>query len=33
MLAMDHDGNGLIEYHMSGNSGCWRPKDREIAGR
>ena len=27
MLATDRDGNGLIKYHMSGNSGCWRPKD------
>jgi len=23
MLAEDHDGNGLIEYHVSGNSGSW----------
>ena len=23
MLAEDHDGNGLIEYHVSGNSGAW----------
>jgi hypothetical protein len=23
MLAQDHDGNGLIEYHASGNSGSW----------
>ncbi|MEI6606043.1 MAG: hypothetical protein WCP35_12080, partial [Verrucomicrobiota bacterium] len=23
MLATDHDGNGLIEYCVSGNSGCW----------
>jgi hypothetical protein len=23
MLAEDHDGNGLIEYHASGNSGSW----------
>ena len=25
MLAEDHDGNGLIEYHLSGNSGSWTP--------
>jgi len=25
MLAMDRDGNGLIEYPMSGNSGSWAP--------
>jgi len=25
MLAMDHDGEGLIEYPMSGNSGSWAP--------
>ena len=23
MLAQDHDGNGLIEFHLSGNSGSW----------
>ena len=23
MLATDHDGNGLIEYKLSGNSGSW----------
>ena len=26
MLATDRNGNGLIKYHISGNSGCWRPK-------
>jgi Bacterial alpha-L-rhamnosidase 6 hairpin glycosidase domain len=25
MLAEDHNGNGLIEYHASGNSGSWAP--------
>jgi hypothetical protein len=25
MLAMDHDGKGLIEYPLSGNSGSWPP--------
>jgi len=28
MLAEDHDGNGLIEYPRSGNSGSWKPGDR-----
>jgi hypothetical protein len=23
MLAEDHDGNGLVEYHASGNAGSW----------
>ncbi|HEY4415518.1 MAG TPA: family 20 glycosylhydrolase [Verrucomicrobiae bacterium] len=26
MLATDHDGNGLIEYALSGNSGSWPAK-------
>ena len=26
LLATDRDGNGLFEYHMSGNSGSWRPR-------
>ncbi len=26
MLATDHDGNGLIEYSLSGNSGSWPAK-------
>jgi len=26
MLATDHDGNGLIEYTLSGNSGSWPAK-------
>jgi hypothetical protein len=25
LLAMDHDGNGLFEYAMSGNSSSWSP--------
>ena len=25
MLATDRDGNGLLEYHLSGNSGSWPP--------
>jgi len=28
MLAQDHDGNGLIEYQLSGNSGSWDGKIR-----
>jgi len=28
MLAQDHDGNGLIEYRLSGNSGTWDGKIR-----
>ena len=29
MLATDRNGNGLIKYHISGNSGCWRPKTKK----
>lgn len=25
LLALDHDGNGLVEYGMSGDSGSWSP--------
>jgi hypothetical protein len=28
MLAEDRDGNGLIEYPFSGNSGSWQPGER-----
>ena len=28
LLATDRDGNGLFEYHLSGNSGSWPDKDR-----
>jgi hypothetical protein len=28
MLAEDHDGNGLIEYSLSGNAGSWQPGER-----
>ncbi len=32
LLATDRDGNGLFEYHMSGNSNSWLPKGaRESA--